>query len=327
MKILITGGMGFLGSRLARELVRAGTVALDGARPRSIDQVVLCDASPGDDTWQDPRIERVTGDISDAATVARIVRGVDVVWHLAAVVSGQAEAEFDLGMAVNLKGTLELLEGLRALGTRPRLVNASSVAVFGGELTGAVSEHTSVRPKTSYGTQKAIGELLVADYHRKGFIDGRSLRFPTVAIRPGKPNKAASSFLSSIIREPLAGEDVVCPVRPETHALVLSPRRAVTAMLHAMDLASDRVGAERTILLPGTTVSVAEMVSTLGRVAGPEVAQRIRWRPDGEIQRIVDTWPARVDASRAHALGFEPDPDFEAIVRAHVEDLSQPPAR
>ena len=272
----------------------------------------------------DPRVELVVGDISDAQTVARITRGVDLVWHLAAVVSAEAEADFDLGMQVNLKGLLNLLEALRALGTRPRLVNASGFAVFGGDLPDVVTDQTAPTPKSSYGMQKAVGELLVADYARKGFVDGRTLRLPTIVVRPGKPNKAASTFVSSIIREPLMGQHAVCPVREDTLVYISSPRRALEAMMHAMHLSDERVGPERTIPLPGLTVSVGEMVSVLERVAGPEATKLIRWEPNVEIQRIVASWPKRVEATRAKALGFGSDDNFEAIVRAHIEDESVP---
>jgi D-erythronate 2-dehydrogenase len=216
------------------------------------------------------------------------------------------------------------LETLRETGTRPRVVNASSYAVFGGELPHTVTDTTALTPKTSYGTQKAIGELLVADYSRKGFIDGRSLRLPTIAIRPGKPNKAASTFVSSIIREPLQRLPTVCPATAETLFFVSSPRSARESMLRAMYLSDQTIGLERTIPLPGLTLSVGEMVEVLERVAGPEAAKFIEWKPDPQIQRIIDTWPLRVDAVRARALGFKTDRDFEEIVRAHIEDEAVP---
>jgi D-erythronate 2-dehydrogenase len=243
-----------------------------------------------------------------------------LVWHLAAAVSSAAEADFDLGMRANLNGLLILLEALRALPSRPRVVFASGFAVFGGRLPEIVDDRTAPTPQSSYGMQKAVGELLVAEYSRKGFIDGRTLRLPTITVRPGKPNRAASSFVSSIIREPLAGKTTVCPVRADTLVYISSPRCALEAMLHGMQLAEETIDSQRTIPLPGITVSVGEMISSLERVAGTEATKLIFGERNIEIQRIVDSWPSHVDASRARALGFKSDTDFEAIVRAHMED-------
>ena len=202
MRILITGGTGFIGKQLAQRLADLNTLTLEGEAPRTIERIVLFDAFAGEDVPNDPRIELVTGDVADPEVIARVTDGVDLVWHLAAVVSSAAEADFDLGMQVNLHGLMLLLETLRKQGTAPRLVYASGFAVFGGKLPEVVDDNTVLTPQSSYGMQKAVGELLVADYARKGFVDGRVLRLPTVAVRPGKPNKAASTFFSSIIREP-----------------------------------------------------------------------------------------------------------------------------
>lgn len=320
MRILITGGTGFIGKQLAERLLALHSLALDGQPPQAIERIVLFDAFPGEDVPSDGRIERVIGDIADPKVLARVTDGVDLVWHLAAVVSSAAEADFDLGMQVNLHGLMSLLETLRKQGNQPRLVYASGFAVFGGTLPEVVNDDTVLTPQSSYGMQKAVGELLVADYARKGFVDGRVLRLPTVAVRPGKPNKAASTFFSSIIREPLAGLPAVCPVRPDTAVYLTSPRRVVEAMLRAMTLSPDTLGAQRVIPLPGVSTTVAQMVAALQRVAGAEVTKLIRWEPDATIQRIVESWPSKVEAPRARALGFTADPDFDAIVRAHMED-------
>ncbi|MEG5263070.1 D-erythronate dehydrogenase [Pseudomonas sp. JDS28PS106] len=320
MRILITGGTGFIGKQLARRLLDMHSLALDGQAPQAIERIVLFDAFAGDERFDDARIQLVTGDIADPQVVASIVDGVDLVWHLAAVVSSAAEADFDLGMQVNLYGLLNLLENLRKQGNPPRFVYASGFAVFGGALPEVVNDDTALTPQSSYGMQKAVGELLVADYARKGFIDGRVLRLPTVAVRPGKPNKAASTFFSSIIREPLNGEPAVCPVRPDTQVYLTSPRRVVEAMLRGMTLSPETLGDQRIIPLPGISTTVADMVAALQRVAGADVTRLIRWEPDATIQRIVESWPSRVEAPRARALGFSADADFDAIVRAHIED-------
>src|SRR5919107_3692368 len=259
MRVLITGGSGFIGRRLAMAVLRSGAVMVDDGAPRPFERMTLFDSVAAGDLPRDARIEVVTGDITDAGAVQRVAAPADVVWHLAAVVSAAAEADFDLGYRVNVDGTRTLLEALRGTGRRPRVVFASSFAVYGGDLPPVVGDEFHPVPQSSYGTQKAIGELLVADHSRKGFVDGRSLRLPTIVVRPGKPNKAASTFASSIIREPLAGQEAVCPVAREAEMYVLSPRRVVQALLRAMRLSDEAWGVGRALLLPGMTVSVGEM--------------------------------------------------------------------
>jgi len=324
MRILITGGTGFIGKLIVGHLLQTGCIRLEGRQSRPIENITLFDTSQSEGIPSDPRVHLIAGDLGDSAAVERATRGVDLVWHLAAVVSAGAEADFDLGIRVNIKGLLTLLEALRSLAHRPRLVNASSFAVFGGELPAVVTDHTAVTPKSSYGMQKAVGELLVADYSRRGYVDGRSLRLPTIAVRPGRPNLAASTFVSSIVREPLSGKVVVCPVREETMVYVASPRMALASMIRAMELSEESIGSERTIPLPGITVSVGEIVTALVRVAGAEAARRISWEADPKIQCIVDGWPTHVHAERARALGFQSDTDIDSIIRAHIEDELQP---
>jgi nucleoside-diphosphate-sugar epimerase len=320
MRVLITGGTGFIGKKLAAALLREGGLVLDDGPLRPAEKITLFDAFPGEGVPEDPRVETVTGDIADPATVERLAAGADLVWHLAAVVSAAAEADFDLGYQVNVDGTRCLLEALRATGRRPRFVFASGFAVFGGEMPDVLGDTFHPTPQSSYGTQKAIAELLVADYGRKGFVDGRSLRLPTIVVRPGRPNKAASTFASSIVREPLAGQEAVCPVGRETALYILSPRRVIEALLRAMRLPEAAWGTDRTLSLPGITVTIGEMVDALARVAGEEVTRRIRWEPDPLVQRIVASWPTRAEGTRARAMGFAADRSFDEIVQSHIED-------
>ena len=264
---------------------------------------------------------RVTGDISDPTLLKSVVDlQTGAVFHLAAIVSGMAEADFDLGMRINVDATRTLLELCRAAGNRPRLVFTSSVAVFGGALPDLLNDTTALNPQTSYGIEKAIGEFLIADYTRKGFIDGRSLRLPTITVRPGRPNAAASSFASGIIREPLNGEDAICPVGPDARIWVASPRTAIAGLLKANGLPSDALGNRRWVNVPGISVTAGEMASSLERVAGPDVAKRIRWERDPRIEPMVLGWPAAIDNTRALALGFQVDEGFDAIVRRYLEE-------
>ena len=243
----------------------------------------------------------------------------DSVFHLASVVSGGAELDFDGGYRVNLDGGRALLEQARQQPKPPKYVFASSVAAFGGKLPDVLDDSTTPAPQTSYGTQKVINEYLVADYTRKGFIDGRSLRLPTIVVRPGKPNLAASSFASGIIREPLAGVVSECPVPDDTGVWILSPRRVVEAFVHAHDLPSDAWPGTRVVNLPGITLTVREMIDAMGRVAGKDAVARVVFKPDARIQAIVKTWPIRFRTERANAMGFKADSDFESIVRQHLE--------
>lgn len=321
MRVVITGGGGVLGLKLARALLaRGGLAAVDGSQA-VLSKLVLLDAAFPENMPSDPRLEVVRGDVSEGATLDRVVTSdTDSVFHLAAVVSGAAEADFDLGDRVNLEGTRRLLARARRCVRPPRLVFASSVAAFGGVLPPVLDDSTTPTPQTSYGTQKVIGEYLIADMSRKGFIDGRSLRLPTIVVRPGKPNAAASSFASGIIREPLNGVDSPCPVAAETGVWLLSPKRVIEAFLHAHDLAGSAWPSTRTVNLPGITVSVAEMLEGLRRVAGESVVRRVRFEPDARIQAIVKTWPARLETPRALEMGFRADPDFDTVIRDYIAD-------
>jgi len=310
MKILITGGAGLLGKRLAARLLAHA----------EIDEIVLVDVAPAEGL-ADPRVRTVVGDIADSTLMASLVDARTAgVFHLAAVVSGQAEADFELGMRINLDASRLLLDLCRQRGHKPRVVFTSSVAVYGGDLPDVVTDDLALRPASSYGTQKAIAELLLADYSRRGFVDGRVLRLPTVSVRPGLPNKAASSFASGIIREPLNGEDAVCPVAPETRLWLLSPRCAIDCLIHGFDLDADALGRQRAVNLPGITVTAGEMVASLRRVAGEEVASRVHWERDAAIERIVGTWPGAWNTARAETLGFKGDANFEQVVRAYIAD-------
>ncbi len=320
MDVLITGGAGFLGRRLARALLSRGSLAGPDGAPSPLVRLTLLDLAPAEGL-DDPRVEAVAGDVADEALLARLLGPrTGAVFHLAAVVSAQAEADFDLGMRVNLDAARRLLDACRRLPRPPRLVSTSSVAVYGGALPEVVGDDTALRPQSSYGAQKAMAELLVADYTRRGWVDGRVLRLPTVSVRPGRPNRAASSFASGIVREPLAGEEAVCPVSPRTRLWLLSPRRAVESLVLGHELPAAALGAVRSENLPGLSVTVAEMVAALAKVGGPAAAARVRWEHDPVVDRIVSSWPGSWDVSRAVRLGFAADADFESVVRAYVED-------
>jgi len=321
MRVVITGGGGFLGLKLAKALLARGTLATGEGTEARLSKLVLLDAAFPSDMPADARLEIVTGDVSDAATLERVLTpDTGSVFHLAAVVSGAAEADFDLGDRVNLEGTRRLLERARRCARPPRLVFASSVAAFGGVLPPVLDDATTPTPQTSYGTQKVIGEYLIADMSRKGFLDGRALRLPTIVVRPGKPNAAASSFASGILREPLNGVESPCPVAAETGVWLLSPKRVIEAFLHAHDLPASAWPSTRTVNLPGITVSVAEMLDGLRRVAGESVVRRVTFAPDARIQAIVKTWPSRLNTPRALAMGFRADPDIDTVIRDYVAD-------
>ncbi len=305
MNVAITGGGGFLGRRLAQALL-----AREG-----VERIVLFDSSPALPAIGDNRVEARCADLLAKGVADSVAAQADVIYHLAAVVSGQAEAEFDLGMSVNLDATRSLLEAARARGRRPKFVFTSSLAVFGPPLPRTVTEETALHPQSSYGVQKAVGELLVADFSRKGFVDGCVLRLPTVCVRPGSPNAAASSFVSGIIREPLGGKPANCPVGRDLELWLSSPRAVVANLVHAASVPGGTLGPGRVVNLPGITVSVGEMIEALERVAGPRAAGLISFNEDATVRRIVSSWPARFDVRRALELGFVRDPDFVSLVR------------
>jgi nucleoside-diphosphate-sugar epimerase len=266
-------------------------------------------------------VKVLTGDLPAAGEAHKLIADrPDVIFHLAAVVSGEAEQDFEKGYRINLDGGRALLEAIRAAGYQPRLVFASSIAVFGAPFPEAIGDEFFSTPLTSYGTQKAICELLVSDYSRRGFLDGISIRLPTICVRPGKPNKAASGFFSSIIREPLAGQEAVLPVSESVMHWHASPRAAVGFMLHAATLDTARLGARRALSMPGLAVTVGEQMAALRKVAGDKVAARIRREPDPFIEKIVAGWPRKFAPVRALELGFKADNSFEEIVRIHIED-------
>lgn len=327
MRVLITGAAGLLGSKLARRLLGRAYLELDGARHDVTNLILFDRIKPKLEAplLKDSRLNLVTGDITDEETLAALLQPApDLIFHLAAVVSGEAETNFELGMRVNIDATRALLESCRTLASAPRFVFTSSVAVYGGELPAVIRDDMSLNPQSSYGTQKAVGELLVGDYSRRGVIDGRALRLPTVVVRPGKPNAATSSFASSIIREPLEGREAVCPVSADTRMWLMSPRRAVVSVLRAADLPARAFGASRSLALPGLSVSVGEMIASLAEVAGQDVAERVRWERDPFIEGIVGSWPAQFAADKAAKLGFEADTSLKHLIEIFIEDDMNP---
>ena len=272
----------------------------------------------------------VVSDLSTPGEAEKLVASrPDVIFHLAAIVSGEAEADFGKGYRVNLDGTRHLFEAIRKIagGYKPRVVFASSIAVFGAPFPEAIGDEFLNAPLTSYGTQKAIGELLLSDYSRRGIFDGIGLRLPTICVRPGKPNKAASGFFSGIIREPLNGEQAVLPVPETVRHWFASPRAAIGFLLHAAKLKTGQLGARRNLSMPGLSLTVGEQIESLRRVAGDKVAGLIRRQPDETIMRIVEGWPRNFDPRRALSLGFRADTSFDEIIRIHLEDEKIPAPR
>ncbi|HMJ32006.1 MAG TPA: D-erythronate dehydrogenase [Xanthobacteraceae bacterium] len=319
MHILVTGAAGMLGRKLTERLVRDG-----GLNGRQIDKLTLLDVvPPTNPTSFAGKTDVVAADLSTPGKAARAIEDrPDIIFHLAGVVSGEAELDFDKGYRVNLDGTRGLLEAIRASGDgyRPRLVYTSSIAVFGAPFPESIPDDFHLTPLTSYGAQKAIGEALLADYTRRGFCDGVGIRLPSIVVRPGKPNQAASGFFSGIIREPLAGVEAALPVSEtvvHTHA---SPRAAIGFLMHAAGLARDALGARINLSMPGVCCTVAEQIASLRRIAGERVAARIRRAHDPLVARIVDGWPQRIEARRARELGFKAESSFDEIVRIHIDE-------
>ncbi len=319
MHILITGAAGMIGRKLTARLATDG--ALNG---QPIDRLTLLDVSaPQQPDGLAARIDAVAADIADPATARAALAGKpEVIFHLAGIVSGEAEFDFEKGMRVNLDGSRALFEAIRTAGGshRPKLVFASSIAVFGAPFPDAIPDDFHTTPLTSYGAEKAIVELLLADYTRRGFLDGVGIRLPTINVRPGRPNQAASGFFSSIIREPLNGEEAVLPVDDTVVHWHASPRAAVGFLLHAVGLEKEKIGPRVNLTMPGVACTVAEQIAALRRIAGDKVASRIRRKPDPLVVRMVAGWPQRFDPRRALALGFRAEASFDEIIRVHIED-------
>lgn len=320
LTIAVTGAAGFLGTQLVKALLQRGSLSGPQGETQEIGKLTAIDrvALQGID---DSRLQVLTGDISDSEWLrSTIPAQVDSVFHLAAIVSSQAEQDFELGMKINVDAFRQLLEHLRQLPKNVKLVTTSSVAVFGGDLPEKVSDSQVWLPQSSYGTQKAICDLLLADYSRRGWLNGRSLRMPTIVVRPGRPNQAASSFASGIIREPLNGESAVCPVTADTRLWLLSPRNAIKALIHGHELAEAQLTDGRVINLCGLSVSVEQMIVALRQVAGSEVAQRITFTPDAAIERIVNSWPGDFDTRYAQRLGFSANHSFSEMIEEYMAD-------
>ncbi len=317
MKVLIIGGAGMVGRKLAERLAKDGKLG-----GKAISSLALYDVVPP----QKPAgasfpVEISTGDLPAPGETDKLVSGKpDVIFHLAAIVSGEAEQDFDKGYRINLQGTMNLLDSVRRAGNKPRLVFTSSIAVFGAPFPDKIGDEFFQTPLTSYGTQKAIGELLISDYTRKGILDGVSIRLPTICVRPGAPNKAASGFFSNIMREPLAGKEAVLPVSEDVRHWHASPRAATGFLTHAATIDGEKLGPRRALSMPGLSVTVGEQIAALKKVAGDKVVARIKREPDAFIQGIVAGWPRNFDTRRALELGFKPDASFEEIIRIHIED-------
>ncbi len=339
MKIIVTGGAGFLGSRVISALLAARADTTDGGGDGSrasdgghdgggapdgggiaFDEIVSLDLAPC--PVQDARVSSAVGDIADPALLASVVDAETIgVYHLAAVLSGGSEDDFDLAMAVNVDATRSLLEACRAAGSRPRFVFTSSLAVFGGPMPDVVPETLATQPESTYGAFKSIGELLVNEYSRKGFVDARICRLPTISVRPGLPNSAASSFASGIIREPLNGVPAPCPVPTDTRMWLSSPDAAVANLVRAFAVDGQAIGGWRVMNLPGITVTVEEMLASLERVGGAQARALVTLAPDQRIMDIVCSWPGDFEVARPLALGFIRDETFDDVVRQYRDEF------
>jgi nucleoside-diphosphate-sugar epimerase len=317
MKILILGGAGMVGRKLAERLARDG--ALGG---KAISAMTLYDVvEPTVPEGAAFPVTCETGDLPAEGETDRLVASKpDVIFHLAAIVSGEAELDFEKGYRINLGGTQNLFESIRKAQYAPRVVFTSSIAVYGAPFPNAIPDEFHLTPLTSYGTQKAIGELLLADYTRKGFFDGVGIRLPTICVRPGKPNKAASGFFSNIIREPLVGEEAVLPVSEDVRHWHASPRSAVNFLIHAATIDGELIGPRRTLAMPGVSVTVGEQIEALRRVAGEDAVKLIRRQADDLIISVVSGWARNFDTRRALDLGFKADASFDDIIKVHIED-------
>lgn len=316
MKILIVGGGGFVGQKLAHSLAKRGTM-----RGEAIDTLVLADVVDPARVDAPFAVETATCDISDAAQVNQLIsEDVDVIYLLAAIVSGQAEEDLDLGMRINMMGTLNVLERCRALPHAPVVVFTSSVACFGGDLPDVITDQTLLNPQTSYGAQKAIGELLVNDYSRRGLIDGRGFRLPTISVRPGKPNRAASGFMSSIFREPLNGIASNCPVSRDFPHFYLSPRKCIENLIKGAEIPAEDFGPNRCMTMPGQNLTIGEMIDAMTAVAGPEPEKLITYEADDAVWAIAKGWQFKFETKKALALGLTADESFEDNIRYYIED-------
>lgn len=316
MKVLIIGGGGVIGQKLGKALAARGTL-----RGKPISRMVLADVVSPDPIDGPFPILTTHCDIADADSVAATLDpDEDVIFLLAAIVSAHAEADLDIGLNVNMMGTLNVLQRARALGTKPVVVFTSSIAAYGGDVPQPLTDYSVLNPQTSYGAQKVIGELLLTDFSRRGLIDGRGFRLPTISVRPGKPNKAASSFMSSIFREPLQGETANCPVDPDFFHYYLSPRKCVENLIKGAELQAEDLGTNRCMTMPGQLWTIAQAIEAMTAVAGPEPATRITWEPQPELAPILTGWQNDIRAERALALGLEADASFEDNIRYFLED-------
>jgi D-erythronate 2-dehydrogenase len=324
MRVIVTGGAGFLGLKLARQILMGDALIDQHGVRRRVSELVIFDRVAPPEGLTDERVRVVTGDLCDpAALKAAMGENADSIFHLAAVVSGEAEADHQLGLSVNLDGTRALLDAAAATGRRPKFLFASSLAVYGGPNATTVTDDTTPTPKGSYGVQKLMGEWLVDDYDRRGLIDGRSLRFPTIAVRPGKANAANSSFISAVVREPVAGRATVCPVSADLPVALLSPNRLVAAIIKVHNLSSDDFGWPRAMLLPAIPVTVADFLDVLAAELGPSVRELVTFETDPLIEPMVRGWPASVISGRAGLLGISADDSAKDFIEQYLADMGK----